>query len=57
MGTNFFAVIPVKERTINKLQEIVDALKKNPLDVNKLAFRLQGVAHVIYNGPPVKTTF
>ena len=36
MGTNFFAVIPVKERTINKLQGIVDALKKNPLDINTL---------------------
>lgn len=36
MGTNFFAVIPVKERTINKLQGIIDSLKKNPYDINTL---------------------
>lgn len=36
MGTNFFAVLPVKERTINKLQGIVDALKKNPSDISTL---------------------
>ena len=28
MGTNFFAVIPVKERTINKLQGITCNFKK-----------------------------
>lgn len=49
MGTNFYAVLPVKERIINKLQTIIDVLEENRSNIDILDEGIYDLSEEIKN--------